>query len=133
MDKYQALFAFYESRKDTPFEWGKSDCALLAADWIHTYRGVDYAASFRGRYRTELGSKRALSRQGFDSLEAVLSDCFGEPLSFPNMAQRGDVVLVYTQQGDAVGIVDGMGVMVQGEHGIVHVKHCDIKCAWRIS
>lgn len=132
MDKYQALFAFYESRKDTPFEWGKSDCALLAADWIHTYRGVDYAASFRGRYRTELGSKRALSRQGFDSLEAVISDCLGESLAFPAMAQRGDIVLVVTPQGNAVGIVDGMGVMAQGERGIVHVKHGDIQFAWRV-
>lgn len=132
MDKYQALFAFYESRQHTAFEWGNSDCALLAADWVKLHLNVDYAAPFRGRYRTELGSKRALKKLGYTSLADAITASLGEPLQNAKLAQRGDVVLVTTSLGDSVGIVDGFGVMVQGDKGIVHVNHSDILYAWRV-
>lgn len=132
MDKHQALFAFYDARKHTPFVWGQSDCALLAADWLKSYNGVDYAAPFRGRYKTYLGSKRAMSKLGFQSLYEVVFAQLGEPLSSPLLAQRGDIVIVETDIGEAVGIADGHGVMAQDSEGIEHVPLSQVKTAWRV-
>jgi hypothetical protein len=42
------------------FEWGRRDCALMAADWVLEMTGIDFAAPFRGRYKTAVGSNRAL-------------------------------------------------------------------------
>lgn len=32
------------------FEWGKSDCTILVADYLRNLTGVDYASKFRGGY-----------------------------------------------------------------------------------
>ena len=47
-----------------PWSWGTDDCCLFVADWVRLRTGVDGAAPWRGRYRTELGCARLLNRKG---------------------------------------------------------------------
>lgn len=47
-----------------PMAWGRDDCALWCANILKAALDYDAAASFRGRYRTRIGARRVLGRQG---------------------------------------------------------------------
>ncbi len=61
-DFAERLHAAVAARRGQPFQWGENDCALFACDLVEAATGVDYAAPFRGRYRTAAGAARALKR-----------------------------------------------------------------------
>ena len=84
------LLALTESREEVPFEWGKYDCCLFAADVVREITGVDYAEPFRGKYTAEEGAKALLEEKGglVEYIDSVL------PRKDVNFVQRGDVVLV---------------------------------------
>lgn len=45
-------------------QWGRDDCALWCANILKSALGYDGADQFRGRYRTRLGARRVLGKQG---------------------------------------------------------------------
>ncbi len=59
-----ALDLFLDEAMRSPFVWGARDCLLWPADWVRLAVGRDPAAAFRGRYRTQLGAARILTRHG---------------------------------------------------------------------
>ncbi|HRE43914.1 MAG TPA: hypothetical protein PKY87_08065 [Terricaulis sp.] len=59
------LSAFIGARRQTPFEWGGSDCCLLGADWLLEVSGRDFAHDLRGRYASGFGALRRVRELGF--------------------------------------------------------------------
>jgi len=53
---------FLRERTKQPFAWGTNDCALFAADAVLANTGTDIASDFRGKYNTQLGSLRTISK-----------------------------------------------------------------------
>ena len=53
LDRVNRFSAFIAVAAGKPFIHGKSDCALLPADWCRAECGTDPAASVRGRYNSE--------------------------------------------------------------------------------
>jgi hypothetical protein len=81
--------------------WGQWDCHLWLADWIVAATDApDPAADFRGRYRTALGAKRLLKREG------------GSPALVARLAARAglaDVDLADVRAGD-IGLMPICGI-----------------------
>lgn len=125
------LIAVIDAADNKPFAWGTQDCALFAADCVQAMTGEDFAAPFRGRYDTALGSVRALKMLGMASLEAYVISVLGEPIS-ATMAMRGDVVMVDTPEGQALGVVAGIEAAVAGVNGLVMMPRSAWLIAWRI-
>ena len=48
--------------KTTDFVWGESDCALFVCDCLKAIYGKDFAASFRGQYKTEFKALKLLKQ-----------------------------------------------------------------------
>src|SRR5687768_18469658 len=95
---------------EKPFEWGSRDCSLFAADAVLCITGADPAKSLRGKYKTEKGAARILKRRG--GLEKVAANLAADNRMEeipPLLAQRGDVVLIDSPLGDALGIIDMRG------------------------
>ena len=111
------------------FKWGVLDCCLFAAAVVKELTGVDYAESWRGRYKSHMGALRMIAKHG--SLESLVSSVCGEPVP-PLLARRGAFVLAGMPEGDAVGIADGDGAVFLAERGLIRVplKHC--KVAWNV-
>lgn len=88
-----------------PFEYGRLDCSLWAADWVQIRTGVDLAATWRGTYATRLGYLRKLHRAG--GLEKVTADALssvgGGPVE-PRSAPLGSIGLIPTRDGAALAI-----------------------------
>ena len=63
--------------------------------------GTDFAAAYRGKYRSVAGSIRALKRHGKGTLEATIDALFPErPIAF---ARRGDLVMMAGSLGVCIG------------------------------
>ncbi|MBB1247466.1 DUF6950 family protein [Rhizobium sp. G21] len=58
------LIAFLEARERAGFAWGARDCLMMTADAHVAMTGRDFAAAYRGRYRSESGAARMLRRNG---------------------------------------------------------------------
>lgn len=68
-----ALLEDFLDRQTVAFEWGRSDCALLIADWAVASGHPDPAGHLRGRYDSESTCRALLAASG--GLPAVVADC----------------------------------------------------------
>lgn len=111
------------------------DCALFAADAVRALTGWDAAARVRGRYRSRRDSKVALARYGAADVAGLMAKVAagrGLPEIAPGFAQRGDVVLVETERGPALGICTGRHAAVPGRRGLVFNDLRRARKAWRV-
>lgn len=126
---------FLAERYNEPFVWGSNDCALFACDGVQAIIGVDLAQSLRG-YKTKRGAFGSLKRAGFKDLRAAaaaLTAVHGFPAVWPGHAQRGDLVLIETERGQALGLIDLSGnIIIADEEKPVLVPWRLATDAWRI-
>ena len=99
-----------------PFAPGVHDCALFAAGAVQAMTGVDMAAPFRGRYRTLAGGSRILKAAGFVDHIALAAARLAE--FHTSRAAPGDLAVIPTPDGDALGLVQGEQVYVLSATGM---------------
>ncbi len=114
----------------TPFEYGRSDCCLFAADLVLTLFGTDYAAQIRGAYRCERGALQLIAREG--GLQKLVSRLVGvEPL--PVDASRfGDFVMMDFRPVPAVGMALDRIAVFRSPDGVVTHQLDDCLCCWEV-
>ena len=133
----RAYHRFLLSRADTPFRWGRHDCALFAADGIQAITGVDIASSFRGKYYDEASAMAVIaSTTGGTTVADAAAWCAKKhglaELAYPLMAQRGDLC-VFEDSGRLVaGLIhlDGRHIVAAGEQGLRRIPITEIVRAW---
>lgn len=103
---------FIIRHRKTQWVSGESDCALFVAAWLQELHGIDYAAEYRGQYKT---TEEGLQLIG--SLKGKLTELFGEPEGILT-ARRGDIAYRTTDGGETVGIVTGTTVRCPGAKGL---------------
>lgn len=86
------------------FRPGQADCALFAAGAVKAVTGEDHARGHRG-YRTIAEGMRKLRRAGFEDHVALVASIL--PEIAPAFAQVGDVAVIETDEGPALGVVQG--------------------------
>jgi len=111
-----------------PFEWGKNDCCLFAADAIKAMTDADPAEPLRG-YAGARAAQRLVDEAG--GLEQFVSQFLGEPVS-PLMAGVGDVVLLENEGRDLLGICNGTNVIGAGERGMAVLGMDLARAAWKV-
>lgn len=105
----------------------QDDCCTFAAGAVLAITGVDAMAEFRGRYRTRIGSLRALRRIGAGSLADTLDGKFGRIR--PAFAQRGDLVMT----GSGLAVCMGAEALQAGDEGLQRVPREEWVTAWATS
>ncbi|MEI2806259.1 MAG: hypothetical protein V9G18_10040 [Albidovulum sp.] len=110
------LSGVIEEALQRPFEWGHHDCALFAADAVLAMTGADHATFWRGRYRTPLGAMRILGRGGYEDHVDYVAAHLAEV--HPALAAVGDIAVIGSEDGPALGIVTGPGIAVPGPSGL---------------
>lgn len=124
------LVAYLHSARQRPFEFGQHDCSLFAADCVAAMTGQDMAAKWRGRYATMKGGLRVLRKAGFADHIALAAAHFPEVP--PLLAQPGDLAVVPTDDGPALGVVQGEAVYVLGPNGLGLVSIMSATRAFRV-
>lgn len=131
-----ALAIFLESRRSTPFEWGRNDCVLFALDGVQAITGLDAAADIRGKYSTALGAaKRMKTLYGHPSLSEAATNFAvrwgGQEIS-TTMAGRGDIVLFRSEARISLGLCVGRYFVGAGVACMISVPMKLAERAWRV-
>jgi hypothetical protein len=148
------LDAYLESRRNTPFIWGKNDCASFAAGAIEAMTGEIIGQKFLGSYHDKLGAleviQAILGKIGWGnylanhaSIKVVLTDAmsalpehFGFSMRPTKTAQRGDLVLLPSEDpsAPALGIVslDGRLCAAPGKAGMQFKPLSAALKAWKV-
>lgn len=93
-----------------PFQWGKWDCAKLAAFHLRQF-GISIGIAKAGKWTTALGAKAALKRMGAKSLSEVADRYMAEIA--PAAALPGDIIIVPGDGGfEALTVVLGNGAVL---------------------
>jgi len=108
------LSTFLTESASKPFEWGENDCALFMADAVKAQTGCDIAQDYRGKYKTEIGSKKALKKYGAGTLKQTVEATFKRRKGAPMI---GDVVLIERPEGTICGIFTGAVVACVFKNG----------------
>ncbi len=124
------LIAWLSDVATIPFQPGRHDCALFAAGAVLVMTGRDPAAPFRGRYRTLRGGQRILRKAGFADHIALTAQLLAEVHT--SRAAPGDLAVVPTQDGDALGLVQGEAVYVLSARGLGFVPMTSAVRAFRV-
>lgn len=114
MNRRAKLTAYLAEVARTPFAEGQHDCALFAAGAVKAMTGRDLAAEWRGRYTTTRGGIRILRKAGYENHIALAASLFRRT----EAPRIGDLAVVRTEEGPALGIVQGTHVYVTGPQGL---------------
>jgi len=128
-DWLERMMSYVEASEEKEFVWGSCDCCLWVADAVQVMTGTDFADAFRGKYSSRRGAAAALRKYGGGTLD--------ESIPLPTVgvayAQRGDVMLVQTDDGPALGLCMGELTAVKAKHaGIVYVRSYSCRLAWSV-
>lgn len=128
-DWHRRLIQLIESRKATPFAWGRIDCCLWAADAALAMTGIDHAHDLRGTYTTARGARSALRFiGGLDGAGARA----GPPIG-PLFAATGDIGIVHDGERDVLAVCIGECWMVAIKTGLGTLPLAAARRAWRVA
>ena len=119
-----------EEWRHKKFEWGRADCALFCLYAEKAICGSSRFDDFIGQYRSAAGSVKALLKIGAGDLAASVGARLDE--IEPVKAQRGDVALIDTPDGDALSLIVGDKVAAMGKDGLVFLPLSAAKKVWRV-
>lgn len=124
------LAAYLASVATRKGQIGTHDCALFTAGAVAAMTGWSPDPSLTN-YVTEAGGLRRLKGAGFADLPDFVGTYFDEqPV---NAARAGDIALIDSPDGAALGIVQGAFVYVAGKFGVGLVPARRIMQSWRVS
>ena len=129
-DWRQRLKSYIDDNRSRQFKPGVHDCALFVAGGIEAQTGIDIAKPYRGRYKTEKGGLRKIKRDGYEDALAFAADHL-DAGSIKNVVV-GDVAVVETETGMALGIVGGPRIFVCKRDGLGTVPIDDAKQFFKV-
>ena len=124
------LVKYLEDCRDKPFKWGEHDCALFTAKWEKILTNNSRFSEFFNKYKTALGSFKALKKYGKGNLVSTV-DAKLEKIDKKKIT-RGDIVSVNTNEGIALGIYTGNKIAVVSLDGLIFLSLDDAIDCWRI-
>ncbi|WP_132390231.1 hypothetical protein [Novosphingobium sp. PhB165] len=132
--RHAAIEATMSRYRQLPFEWGKVDCAKVAAFHLRQI-GLKLSLSKAGRYSSPLGAARALKRLGYSTL-AEMADGIGLCPIPPAYLMLGDIAEI---EGDSpigtICLYAGNGNLFgfhENHPGLVTMTPKNILRAWSI-
>ena len=130
-DWRQRLRAYLAAQSDVPFSWSDADCGAFAGGAVEAMTGENPHAKVAGKYKTMKGALRALKRAGHEDHVAYAASVLSE-IENPLFAQFGDIAVVNSPEGPALGVVVGAHIEVRAPHGRGLVPLTDAKRAFRV-
>lgn len=125
------LASYVSDKARAEFDPGQTDCALFAAGAVEAVTGHDPAQGHRGRYNTIQGGLRRLRKSGTTDHVAMAARLFAEiPVSY---AQPGDLAVLASDDGPALGVVQGEKIYVMTRAGLGLVPLLSASRAFRVA
>ncbi len=120
------LAEYIEECRHKPFEYGVNDCCMFAAGAVQAVTGEDPMVEFRGKYKSQATSIRALKEIGAGDLESTIDGKF--PVIDVGLAQRGDLAFY----NNAIGVVAGSWAWFVSDDGLERIDRSQWAKAWSV-
>ena len=125
LDKYESAV----------FNYGTLDCCLFVCDVIKDHTGIDYAARWRGTYKTELGAFRLVRDAG--GFQPLMCQAFGNMRPVWSVKELSPVLLSpeaveHDSVGYGLGVWDGSNVVALSECGLMRLPLLAGRGCWNI-
>lgn len=115
-----------------PFQWGAFDCSQFCIQAELEICGETRWEDFIGGYKTERGANGRIKKAKADSLWNLIDQRM-ERLASVKLAQRGDWIGHYTDDGESLGILIGDRFACVGKPAGIVLKPLDeAVVAWRL-
>ena len=124
----EALADYIDARHDESFEFGRMDCCRFAAGAVQAMTGADPMADVP-TYASAREAAALLDDLG--GLERAASERLGDA-TLPNRAGRGDIVLVFVDGIQALGVCLGDKVAAPSRSGLIFMSRACIEMTWTI-
>ena len=124
------LRSYLAAQAGAPFAYGSADCGAFAGGAIEAMTGENPHAALAGKYKTMAGALRALKRLGHEDHIAYAASVLNE--IDPLYAQFGDVAVVDSPEGPALGVVIGAHIEIRTHEGRGVVPLTDAVRAFRV-
>ena len=121
-----SLSQYIDECRDKPFEYGVHDCCMFASGAVLAMTGEDPMVEFRGKYKSQATSVRALKEIGQGNLEATIDHKF--PVIEVGFAQRGDLAFY----DNAIGVVSDGYAWFVSDDGLERVERSRWIKAWSV-
>lgn len=130
-DWQAAFWNVVKSVRETPFEWGKHDCATFAIECVAAVRGEEFKKEVRvvfGEWATAMEAARATAA-GLQLCGAVI---LGKPVR-PALLSMGDLGIFRDDDGrETFCVHDGANFICPGTIGLQRVPFERVLLGWRI-
>jgi hypothetical protein len=127
---HKALLALVSARMNTPADFTTQDCVRFANDAAVATAGRDVLAELgvKPTWKTPAGAAKAIAKAG--GLAAALDRVLAAIA--PASAQRGDIVIIQSPTGPAVGVMLGAVIVAPGVNGLLHLPRKEALAAWSL-
>lgn len=125
------LSAFVRAREHVPYVHGETDCACFCQAWIVEATGVDVMPGI-DKPRSRIAAARFLVAGGFGDVEGLAAKVLGEPLPFPRLAGRGDIISFEAEGERHLAVVVDADAATPGRDGILWVPRVAWINGWRV-
>src|SRR5580698_6610570 len=98
----QELDAYLRANADSPFVWGRNDCALFAANGIQAFTGIDIAVDFRDKYTDEASAFALIKTVTGGTTIADAAAWCASKFDLPELLHNGKPAPLLAQRGDLV-------------------------------
>lgn len=127
-DWSQQLADAIERWRETPREFGRTDCCQFVGDVVLAITGTDFRDQFPA-YTDQAGAMAILEAYG--GMVAMLTTIWGDP-EHVSRARIGDVVVHDGPEGMSCGICTGVYTATMAEKGLTFWPTLDGVAAWSI-
>lgn len=103
----ERMQAFIEENRSRAFNWDGWHCALWSLAHVDAITGTSHYDTHRPFCHDEQSSLEYI--EGLGGIEAAVTQTFGPPLLTARKAQRGDLVMIQSTEGPALGVLDLSG------------------------
>ena len=133
VQKFQGVI---EGAGDKPFDWQTHNCCTFAAECFEAITGQQ--AMPKLKYKTKKQAQATLLKLGgITGIMEGVANKYGLMECHPNMAKRGDPVIIEIGGGELFGTIDLSGQLVLAlpvdGTGVIRVQLDLVKRAWNIS
>lgn len=125
------LVDYVDRVRAEPFAFGANDCGQFAGGWLEALTGENPAAELRGAYTSQAAGIALLrARMGYTGPVDWARALF--PIIPAAMAQVGDLAVLRTPDGPALGGVQGERIFAVGADGLRTVDLLSARSAFRV-
>lgn len=133
MAEGRRLADFLASLARRKWEWGKTDCLMILADWFIVKRGFDPVAGWRGTYSTERECLAILQREG--GIVALVDKVCQGICERTDTPKAGDIAVVLAPwKAGAICVNETERAVLTVDKGLVIARNeiLPLVAAWKV-